>query len=112
MRGALYNLASFEDCDEVLTRFNESALTPFRSGKSLYALPEQQVFPMLFYRTDVFEEFGISVPNTWDDLQKLIPVLQEQNMEIGLPSPTITVTGSQATNLNAVYAALLLQSGA
>ena len=112
LRGALYDLASFKDCEEICTRFNESALTPFRSGESLYALPEQQVFPMLFYRTDVFEELDISVPNTWDDLQKLIPVLQEQNMEIGLPSPTATVTGSQATNLNAVYAALLLQSGA
>lgn len=112
LRGALYDLAAFEDCDEVITRFNESALTPFRSGKALYALPEQQVFPMLFYRTDVLKELGVSVPDTWDDLQKLIPVLQEQNMEIGFPSPTVTVAGSQATNLNAVYAALLLQNGA
>ena len=117
LRGALYDLALFEDCEKICTRFNESALTPFRSGESLYALPEQQAFPMLFYRTDVFEELDISVPDTWDDLQKIIPVLQEQNMEIGLPSPTglsstVTNTGGQATNLNAVYAALLLQSGA
>jgi ABC-type glycerol-3-phosphate transport system substrate-binding protein len=112
VRGALYDLSKFKDLDEVLKRFADSAVEPFRLGGALYGLPEQQMFPMLFYRTDVFEEMGLSVPQTWEDLYKMIPTLQEQNMEIGLPSPSATTSGSQATSLNPVYAALLLQNGA
>ncbi len=112
VRGALYDLSRFPDADEVLGRFAESAVVPFRLGTALYGLPEQQMFPMLFYRTDVFGEMGLTVPQTWDDLYRMIPALQEENMEIGLPSPALTTSGSMATSLNPVYAALLLQNGA
>ena len=39
----------------------------------------------MFYRTDIFEELGIEPPETWEDLYRIIPVLQRNNMEIGLP---------------------------
>ena len=112
VRGALYDLSQFEDCDEVLGRFAESAVTPFRLGDSVYGLPEQQVFTMMFTRTDILQELGISAPETWTELYALISKLQEHGMEIGLPQPTTVQSGSDATSLNAMYTTLLLQNGA
>ncbi len=53
MRGAAYDLTQFPDFEEVAKRFRESALTPYRYDGGVYALPEQQSFPMLFYRKDI-----------------------------------------------------------
>ena len=44
---------------------------------------------MMFVRTDIFEELGLSIPETWEELYKLIPTLQRSNMNIGLPKVTI-----------------------
>lgn len=112
VRGALYDLSQFDDCEEVLSRFAESAVTPFRLGDSVYGLPEQQVFMMMFTRTDILRELGITAPQTWDELYALIPVLQEQGMEIGLPQPSTVQSGSDSTALNQMYTTLLLQNGA
>ena len=40
---------------------------------------------MLFYRKDIFEEFNLKVPETWEDLYAIIPDLQKNHMEIALP---------------------------
>lgn len=112
VRGALYDLSQFEDCDEVLTRFDESAVVPFQLGESVYGLPEQQVFSMMFVRTDILEEAGLKPPQTWDELYALIPELQEHGMEIGLPQPTTVQSGSDSTALNQMFTTLLLQNDA
>jgi ABC-type glycerol-3-phosphate transport system substrate-binding protein len=52
-------------------------------GKT-YALPETQSFNMMFVRTDIFGELGLTVPKTWDEMELLIPELQKRNMSIGL----------------------------
>ena len=111
VRGALYDLSSFDDCEEVLSRFAPSAVEPFRLGDSVYGLPEQQVFMMMFTRTDILQEVGISAPQTWEELYSLIPALQEHGMEIGLPQPTTIQSGSEATSLNPMFTSLLLQNG-
>lgn len=110
VRQALIDLSTFDDCDEICSRFDNSALVPFRLGNSLYALPEQQVFMMMFVRDDILSELGLSAPNTWDELYALIPSLQEQGMEIGLPCPTTVQSGSDATALNPMLATLLMQN--
>ena len=43
---------------------------------------------MMFYRMDILADLGIEVPRTWDDLKRIIPVLQTNNMTIGFPSKT------------------------
>ena len=112
VRGALYDLSTFDDCDEVLARFDESAVTPFRLRESVYGLPEQQVYLMMFVRTDILDEMGLAVPETWDELYALVPALQEQGMEIGLPQPSTVQSGSDSTALNPMFTTLLLQQGA
>ena len=53
---------------------------------SLWGLPQEQSFNMMFYRADIFNELGIKPPETWDDLYAIIGVLQSNNMEIAMPS--------------------------
>ena len=107
IRNAVKDLATFPDFPEVATRFMESALVPFTFDGSVYALPEQQVFPMMFYRTDILEEMGLSVPNTWYDVFDMIPELQSSHLDFGFPvAPEL---GSLVPNQT--FSMFLLQRG-
>lgn len=106
MRGAAYDISTFPDFDEVAKRFRESAIVPYRFDGGVYALPEQQSFPMLFYRKDVLADLGLEVPKTWDDVYNMISVLQKHHMEFYLPLET--VTGTMVPN--ATFAMLLYQN--
>lgn len=90
MRGALVDLSKFEGFDEVAARFYPSALVPYRYQGGIYGLPETQNFYMIFYRTDMFQELGLTVPETWDDMRALIPLLSKNGMRVGIPEPTVT----------------------
>lgn len=84
-RDALVDLSRFEDFEKISPRFKRSALVPFTFRGGIYALPEMQSFPMLFYRKDILNELGLEVPQTWDDVNNILPVLHRNNMEFGLP---------------------------
>ncbi|WP_235440146.1 ABC transporter substrate-binding protein [Paenibacillus sp. DMB20] len=68
----------------------DSAFVPFEYEGGTYAIPEQQTFPMLFYRKDILEEIGVKPPQTWEDLYALIPVLNKRQMNIAL-TPNLTM---------------------
>lgn len=85
MRNAVVDLTEFPDFDEVANRFRESALLPYRYDGGVYALPEQQIFSMMFYRKDIFEELELKVPETWEEFYEIIPELQKNHMEVALP---------------------------
>lgn len=103
-RNALVDLSQFEDLPEVLQRFSDEAITAFRYGSSVYALPDTYTFYMMFYRTDIFEELGLSVPKTWDEVYALIPQLQNNNMDLGLPN----ISGADNAD---IFYTLLFQAG-
>ena len=46
--------------------------------------PEQQIFPVMFYRKDILEELGPQPPQTWDDMYDMISVLQKHHLEFYL----------------------------
>ncbi len=85
MRNAAYDISRFPDFKEVSERFRPSALEPFQFNGGVYALPEQQLFSMLFYRKDILAELNLNIPDTWDDVYAMIPELQKRNMNFGLP---------------------------
>jgi len=60
------------------------ALVPFSFRDNTWALPQMQSFPLMFYRRDILAELGLEVPNTWDDIYRILPVLQRNNMLIGI----------------------------
>ena len=49
-----------------------------------YGLPETQGFSMMFVREDILADLDIDIPETWDDIKEAIPVLQANNMQIGM----------------------------
>jgi ABC-type glycerol-3-phosphate transport system substrate-binding protein len=85
VRNAVMSLNEFEGYQKVSERFHKSALVSYEFEGKVYAIPETQTFPMMFYRKDIFAELGLSVPQTWDDFYKVIAVLQRNNLEIGFP---------------------------
>ncbi len=89
IRNAIVDLTEFEDFPEIAARFKQSALVPFKYRDSVFALPEQQVFPVLFYRSDILQEMGLKLPETWDDVIYVIAELQKNNMDFGLPYSNI-----------------------
>lgn len=113
IRGALMDLTQFDDFDKVYASFGESAMRPFRFQNGYYALPDTESFYMMFVRTDIFEELGIDVPETWDDFYKVVPQIQQYNMDVGLPYTAIDVSGSVDAGMGTrnLFPALLLQAG-
>lgn len=113
MRGVLYDLKQFDDCDEVLKRFTDNAATPYLYKDGLYALPDTQIFFMTFYRTDVFEELGLTVPKTWDEFKEVVRILSRNNLNAWLPYTQLTdmaVANAGIGNMN-IFPTLLLQKG-
>jgi ABC-type glycerol-3-phosphate transport system substrate-binding protein len=84
MRNVLQDLSQMDNFDKVKKRFMDSAFTGFLFKNGVYAIPETQSFPMMFYRKDIFRQLGLKVPNTWADMYQLIPELQKHNMEVGV----------------------------
>lgn len=76
----------FSNFDEVTKRFSEPATVPLSLYGVTYGLPETQTFSMMFYRKDVLADLGLDIPRTWDDLMAMIPVLQYNHMEVGIPN--------------------------
>lgn len=83
----LTTITSQEELMEVKGRFRESALEAYQYDTGLYALPETQTFPMMFYRKDILKELVIEIPKTWDEMKIAMSALNENQMELGmLPS--------------------------
>lgn len=99
MRGALEPLDDYPGFEELKEQFQSQAFVPYGYDGLTYGVPFTQQFSMLFYRTDIFGELGLEVPDTWEELFGIIPVLQRKNMQVGVPSSDQT------------FATLLFQRG-
>jgi len=110
LRGAAVDLAQFEDFEEVAREFHPQVFVPYRFEGGVYALPETQNFSVMFYRKDILEEIGAKVPETWDDVLELIPLLQKHNMQFAMPSPERITNGIQNPDTTGMLA-LLYQNG-
>ncbi len=110
MRNAAADLTQFPDFEEVADRFRDSALVPYSYNGGVYALPEQQVFSMMFYRKDVLAELGLEVPDTWEDVYSMIPELQKNHMQFALPIEDPNNAQAQL-GPNQAFAMLLFQNG-
>lgn len=109
MRNAVEDLTQFPDFEEVVKPFYQSIIDPlsYNNGTKtgVYGLPETQDFPVLFYRTDVMEEMGLKIPETWDEVIAELPTLQGDSLEVGIPFPDIAVADT------AVFNTMIYQNG-
>ncbi len=99
MRDALQDLTEFSDFNVVKQQFVEEAFMQSSYQGGVYGLPETQSFFMLFYREDILNELGLKVPETWEEVYDMIPILEMNNYEFYIPS-----------NLQ-MYATILYQLG-
>ena len=97
-RGALEELSGYEGYDEVSSWFLEGSMEAMEYNGGYYGIPLQQAFNMMFVRTDILDEMGLKIPQTWDEMYEVAAVLQRSNMEVGIPATT------------GMYATLLLQN--
>lgn len=113
MRGMLYDLNKFDDINEVLGWFQEGAETPYYYKGGLYGLPDTQSFYLMFYRTDIFEEMGLTVPKTWDDFKETVTLLTRNNLTAWLPNNTATSTAQANIGIGSIniFPTLLMQQG-
>ncbi len=93
IRSAVLPLNDFEGFEELKSEFSPAAYIPLslrlenEEGVEelvTYGIPEKMPFSMMFYRDDILTDLGIEPPKTWDDVLSALPVLQSNNMEIGL----------------------------
>jgi ABC-type glycerol-3-phosphate transport system substrate-binding protein len=89
-RNAAVDLSQFHNFEEIRGRFHESAwvrmsYTDATGHTGYYGMPETQGFNLMFYRHDILDELGFDVPETWNDILAMMPLLQRNNMAIGIP---------------------------
>ena len=89
IRGALIEIENLEGFEEVTADFNDAAMLVLGIEDServmhYYGLPETQNFTMMFVREDIFAGLDLEIPKTWDEVKEIIPILQANNMQIGM----------------------------
>lgn len=83
-RGALLDLSQLDDYAATAEAFHPGALRAFHYKRGDYALPEAQGFQVLAYRTDIMEGLGLKPPDTWEELYRILPNLQQNGYDFYL----------------------------
>ena len=68
----------------VAERFEPAAMDTVTLLDVTYGIPQTMTFAMMFYRMDILANLGQEVPESWGELLSILPVLQSNNMEIGV----------------------------
>lgn len=122
LRDAMVDLTQFSDYEDVMKRFMtpDSAL-PFTFDRDstddipagVYALPDTLNFYMLFYRTDIFEEFGVTPPKTWDEYLQVAALFNRNNLQASLPYTQITTAAMVNAGVGSlsILPTLIMQMG-
>ena len=85
MRGAVYDLTNFDDFGSAIKDYNNEQLIPLIYDDHLYGIPETENFYVLFYRKDILKSLSLDVPNTWNDVIDMLPVLERYGMQFYIP---------------------------
>jgi ABC-type glycerol-3-phosphate transport system substrate-binding protein len=87
IRGALLDLSQYADDPafvSTLANYPEQTLLPMIYDEGLYGLPDTENFYVLFYRTDILAALDLTVPDTWDDVVGMMPVLRRYGLNFYL----------------------------
>ena len=114
-RNALENMLKYTSLDSIKSKYANSAITPFFRNNNLFALPETQTYPVMFYRKDIFKKFNLKIdpnkPLTYEELETIINTIQDNKLNFFLESPvnsslTQRSANAVASNSNIVNTAL------
>lgn len=85
-RDAALDLRQFDGYTETVSHFSRGAMIPYVFEEGVYGLPLTQNFWVTFYRRDIMESIGINtIPQTWDDVIGILPLLQSYGLNYFLP---------------------------
>ncbi|MDR1639896.1 MAG: extracellular solute-binding protein [Clostridiales bacterium] len=105
VRGALADMRGFGTFKEAAKRFAPGMLIPGVCDEGMYALPETFNFWVMYYRQDILDQLGLSVPDTMDEVRAMLPQLRRRGMNFN----------SQVSNFTnkpyAAFAPFVYQSG-
>lgn len=108
IRNAAKNLLEYDDfLDFYNENYNLQSLVPTTYGEGVYGAVESQSFSVLFYRKDILDQLGLSVPNTWDDVKAMMPTLLRYGMNFYMP-----LSSSSAYKGYAATSPMVFQNGA
>lgn len=102
IRDALVDLSEYGAAD-VADDYTEGAWKDVSSGDAVYAIPVDGGPMGMLYRQDIFDEYGIAVPTTWDEFAVAAQALKDA----GAPG----VLADFPTNGRAYNQALFAQAG-
>ncbi len=89
VRGMAKNLLDYEGfLDFYESEYTLNSLIPMSYDGGVYAASDSQDFQVLFYRKDILDMLGLSVPNTMDDVRAMMPTLHRNAMNFSLPLST------------------------
>ncbi len=85
LRGMLVDLSKFNGFNEVTKDIYSSNFTPLIYEDGVYGIPSTQGMQLMFYRTDILSSIGLTAPDTWEDVLKMLPTLQSYQMNFFHP---------------------------
>ncbi|MDR1438519.1 MAG: extracellular solute-binding protein [Clostridiales bacterium] len=86
LRGAALELTQFADfLPFYAEHYNTESLAPVSYDGKIYGAVDSNKLRLLFYRADVMEALGLEIPQTWDDVHRMMPTLLRYAMNFNLP---------------------------
>lgn len=82
VRGALKNLNGMPKLDKVLEQMHPGLMRQLTYKNAVFALPGEANWTWTYYRTDILQEIGSEMPQTWDELKTLSNKLRARDMDI------------------------------
>ncbi len=99
-RGILYDLTELPQYEKIKGRFESELFVPYsyrsriekeKGREKVFGVPLTYSFPMLFYRTDIFESLKLTPPTTWSEFNTAVAVIQNKLMDVGVPSDLFNI---------------------
>lgn len=93
--GRVYEVGQLLNADdEWMSRFNEGVFGPVSYDGKIYAVPHGQTVAVMYYNTSLFEEYGVAVPTTHEELLAAVDTFNENGIvPISLPAQDAWVAG-------------------
>ncbi len=85
MRGMLVDLSQMSGFADTLSVYNPEQVVPMIYNNQLFGLPETENFYVLVYRKDILDQLDLEVPNTWNDVLSMLPILERYGMSFYVP---------------------------
>lgn len=84
-RNAVVDVSKLPGFEEFRGSFIDSAFDMFTYNGGIYGVPCTQDFQVMFYRKDILSALGLGIPNKWEDVYAILPILSEHGYEFYYP---------------------------